>query len=211
MTIKHSLSLLALVACFALATSGHASQEHSHNASSAIMQTQMSQRDLWVEHVFWVRNYVVANQQGLQSAKNIAATEVVANAKQIANSIAPLYGQDADNTLLELLAGHWTAVKLYSDASVHDDKNKKKASLKDLTQNAGDIADFLSGANPYLPRETLFSLLSAHGAHHVSQIQQIHDGQYQQEAKTWHAMRQHMLVIADALTNALAKQFPETF
>lgn len=210
MNIKSTLPLLALIVCFSLGNPVHASQEHTH-ATTAVTQTQMALRDLWVEHVFWIRNYAVANQQGLDPARKVATAEVIANATQIANSIAPLYGQDAADALLGLLAGHWTAVKDYSDATIHNDKKEQDLALADLTRNAGDIADFLSGANPYLPRETLFSLLSAHGAHHVSQIQQIANNQHQKEAKTWHAMRQHMLVIADALADALAKQFPEKF
>jgi len=54
-------------------------------------------------------------------------------------------------------------------------------------------------------------LLTAHGGHHVQQIQQLHAKQYAEEARTWDAMKNHMYVIADALTNAIAKQFPEKF
>jgi hypothetical protein len=51
----------------------------------------------------------------------------------------------------------------------------------------------------------------AHGGHHVQQIQQIKAKQYAEEARTWSAMKDHMYVIADALTGALAKQFPDKF
>ena len=35
--------------------------------------------------------------------------------------------------------------------------------------------------------------------------------QYVQEAQTWAAMKDHMYAIADALTLAIAKQFPAKF
>jgi hypothetical protein len=35
--------------------------------------------------------------------------------------------------------------------------------------------------------------------------------QYDAEAKTWAAMTQHMYVIADALAEGIAKQFPDKF
>ena len=78
-----------------------------------------------------------------------------------------------------------------------------------LTANAHEIAAFLSGANPYLPEDAVFGLLSAHGAHHVTQINQVETGEFEKEAETWAAMRKHMLVIADSIAEALAQQFPE--
>ena len=46
-------------------------------------------------------------------------------------------------------------------------------------------------------------LMSAHGAHHVAQINQIAANDFRGEARTWQAMRQHMLVIADSIADAL--------
>jgi hypothetical protein len=80
-----------------------------------------------------------------------------------------------------------------------------------LTANAGEIAKFLNGANPYLSEQAVFGLLSTHGAHHVAQINQIAAGQFGDETVTWQAMREHMLTIADAIAEALAMQFPDKF
>ncbi|HET6493337.1 MAG TPA: hypothetical protein VFG44_10235 [Burkholderiales bacterium] len=62
-----------------------------------------------------------------------------------------------------------------------------------------------------LPFDTLNGLLIAHGGHHIQQTQQLKSKQYAEEARTWEAMKQHMYVIADALTGAIAKQFPTKF
>ena len=45
----------------------------------------------------------------------------------------------------------------------------------------------------------------------MQQIQQFQAKQYDEEAATWAAMKDHMYVIADALTAGLAKQFSEKF
>ncbi|MCY1446960.1 hypothetical protein D9M71_635560 [compost metagenome] len=164
-----------------------------------------------MEHIFWARSYAVANQDGQKKQAEAAATAVVSNAKAIANSIAPLYGQPAADQLLELLAGHWSAVKHYSDASVAKDDAGKKAAVSDLTRNAKGIAKFLSSANPNLPEDALVNILSAHGGHHVAQVDQLSKGDFAGEANTWEAMRKHMLVLADTLTAALVKQFPDKF
>jgi hypothetical protein len=54
-------------------------------------------------------------------------------------------------------------------------------------------------------------MLSAHGSHHVAQIDQFASGDSAGEAQTWAMMRKHILGLADALSAALVKQFPEKF
>ncbi|KEX93450.1 hypothetical protein PSUM_07340 [Pseudomonas umsongensis] len=180
-------------------------------ADSAALTTRLALRDLWVEHIFWIRNYALANQAADRQQAKVATDQVVDNATKIANSIAPLYGQPAADQLLKLLAGHWGAVKHYSDATVAKDSKGKQAAVAELTSNAKAIAAFLARANPNLPEATLVNLLSAHGGHHVAQIDEFAAHDYVGEARTWSMMRTHILALADALTAALVKQFPDKF
>lgn len=180
-------------------------------ADSPALSTRLALRDLWVEHIFWIRDYALANQSADQQQARVAADQVVDNAGKIANSIAPLYGQPAADQLLKLLAGHWGAVKHYSDATVAKDTKGKQAAVTELTSNAKAIAAFLAGANPNLPQATLVNMLSAHGGHHIAQIDEFAAHDYAGEAKTWQMMRTHILALADALTAALVKQFPDKF
>ena len=180
-------------------------------APAKVNETGAALRDLWVGHVFWVRNVVVSTFAGNQPAASAAEQEVVANAKQIAAAIEPYYGKDASEKLFGLLAGHYGAVKQYLEATVAGNRTKQDAAFKSLSANATEIARFLSDANPNLPFDTLNGLLLAHGGHHVQQIQQVQSKQYAQETQTWEAMKNHMYVIADALAGAIAKQFPKQF
>jgi hypothetical protein len=180
-------------------------------ASAKVAETKAALRDLWVGHIFWVRGVVFATLAKNDSAATAAEQAVVGNAKDIAGAIAPFYGQPASDKLFELLAGHYGAIKEYLDAAVKKDAAAASKATDHLTANAQDIAAFLSGANPNLPKETLEELLLAHGGHHLQQIQEVQAGQYEKEAATWSAMKGHIYVIADALTDALAKQFPEKF
>jgi len=181
------------------------------SADSAALTTRLALRDLWVEHIFWIRNYAIANQAADKLQAKVAADQVVDNATKIANSIAPLYGQPAADQLLKLLAGHWGAVKHYSDATVAKDTKGKQAAVTDLTSNAKAIAAFLAKANPNLPENTLVAMLSAHGGHHVAQVDELAAHDYAGEARTWQMMRTHIVSLADALTAALVKQFPDKF
>jgi hypothetical protein len=173
--------------------------------------TKAALRDLWIGHVFWVRNVVVAKLAGDAAALQVAEQQVVANAQAIAASIEPFYGSEAKDKLFVLLADHYGAVKAHVDASIAKNTDKQAEATSKLTSNAGEIASFLSGANPYLPKDTVEGLLLAHGAHHLTQNQQLQAKDYMGEAQTWADMSQHMYVISDAIANALATQFPEKF
>jgi hypothetical protein len=215
-TLRSTFVSVAVAAAFALALPVSATAHSAHETKTApatnkAIETKEALRDLWLGHVFWVRNVAVETLDGNTAAAAAAEAEVVVNAKQIAAAIEPFYGKAASDKLFQLLAHHYAAVKQYLDATVAGSSAKQNAAWKDLTANADEIAVFLSSANPNLPVDTLRSLLLAHGGHHVQQIKQLHDKQYAAEAQTWAAMKQHMYVIADALAGAIAKQFPEKF
>jgi len=212
--MKRQIAVL-LSATLALALPGLASA-HTESATGAatsvtIADAKAAQRDLWIGHVFWVRNVVDARFEGNTSEAKVAEQQVVANAKAIAASIEPFYGKAASEKLFTLLAGHWGAISDYLDATRANSKSGQDVAFKQLVTNADEIAAFLGGANPNLPVDVLKGLLMAHGSHHVQQIGEFKAKQYDAEAKTWAAMTQHMYVIADALAEGIAKQFPDKF
>lgn len=200
------LATSILIGSPAFAHDGHVGQP------SKTVATQMALRDLWVDHVFWVRNVVLAHAKKDTKALAEAEAQVVENAKKIASSIEPFYGKAANEKLFGLLAGHYGAIKDYMTASLPKvDLAKQKAASEKMNSNAAEIATFLSGANPNLPKEALMGLLAAHGGHHVAQINQIGKGDFKSEAETWGHMKHHMYTIADALVGGIAKQFPNKF
>lgn len=163
---------------------------------------------LWVGHIDAVRKVVVAEIGGNSAATKTAEAGVVANAHAIADAVAGFYGKPAGEKLFTLLAGHYGAIKAYLDATVAKNAPGQSNATDKLTANANDIAEFLSGANPYLPKDTLSEMLLVHGSQHISQIQQLAAKDAAGEAKTRVAMKTHIIAIADALAEAIAKQFP---
>jgi hypothetical protein len=175
----------------------------------AAPKLQAAMRELWHGHVVHARDYAMAVHAGNKADAGKAADAVDANAHQIADAVAGFYGKAGGDRMMELLGGHWGAVKALTDTrATKDDAGATKA-MADLTANAGEIAKFLAGANPNLPEDTVRGLLLAHGAHHSSQIDLINKDDTAGEATEWTAMQAHMDMIADALAGAIAKQFPE--
>ena len=198
---------IALVAAGAVAVAAPARADLAPAPKTAAVQVAL--RELWTGHIFWVRNVAVATMNKDTAAAKVAEDQVVANAKQIAGAIEPFYGKAASDKLFGLLAGHWGAIKEHIEATAKGDAKAQSAALTKALANGDEIATFLSGANPNLPKETLKALLTAHVGHHATENQQLKDKKYADEAKTWDAMRAHMDTIADALGAAIAKQFPD--
>jgi len=158
-----------------------------------------------------VRNVSLATLSKDDAAAKAAEQQAVANAQAIAGAIEPFYGAAAKERMFKLLAGHYGAVKAYLIATAAGDAAGQSTATQSLTANAEEIAVFLSKANPNLPKEAVNGLLLAHGGHHIQQIQELKDRNYEAEAKTWQDMKAHMYQIADAMTDALAKQFAKKF
>lgn len=215
--MKHSIlrrtTLAALLAATSAVASAHGVEVHLTRALNAnkIVQTDAALRDLWVEHALWVRNVVLASEAGNGAAAAAAEAEAVSNARRIAHAMEGFYGKAAADQLFGLLAGHYGAVKQYATATLANDAARQQLARDAMIDNGGQLAQFLSTANPHLPLDAVRGMLMAHGGHHMIQIQQLHDKQYAQEARTWEDMKNHMVAIADALTVALSQQFPAKF
>ena len=224
---RRSFLALAVATAAIVPISGNAlaRDRHDHSkAATAVSETQknaardqktfqtaVALRDLWLGHIFWVRNVSVAAIDKNDLAIKAAEKQAVANAQAIAASIEPFYGAPAKDKFFKLLAGHYGAVKAYLVAAVAGDVSAQAKATQSLTSNADEIATFLSQANPYLPKDAVQGLLLAHGGHHIQQIQQLKDRKYEAEAHTWEEMKKHVYQIADATADALAKQFAKKF
>lgn len=183
----------------------------THAESPKLVATREALRDLWIGHVFWVRNVVTAALAGNAAAQKAAEAQVVANAHAIAAAVEPFYGKAGEDGLFTLLAGHYAAIHAYLDATMAKNATAQSKAINELMTNADQIATFLAHANPFIAKNAALGLLQAHAGHHVQQIQQLAAHDYTGEAETWAAMTKHMYVISDVLADALAKQFPKKF
>jgi len=177
-----------------------------------VAEMQKTLRDLWLGHIFMIQHVVLFNTASNSVERDAADKQVLANAKQIANTFTPFYGEARSEKLFTLLTGHYAAVKEYSEATIAGNTRQQDAALAHLASNTEDIDAFFNGINPhYLPKGTIRGLIEAHGAHHVLQINQYKKKEYAELEETWSMMRQHVYLIADTLATALAKQFPDKF
>jgi hypothetical protein len=204
--------ILALVIIPAFTASPAFAKEKTMKESPKGVELRLALRDLWIGHIFWIRSVVYATKSGDTEAEKVAEENVVKNAKDIAGAVASFYGKDAGDKLLSLLEGHYGAIKEYLTTSVAGDMAGKDAAVGKIKKNADELAAFLNSANPKnWPKDTLVSLLVAHGGHHMAQIDAVVAKDYGAEATVWENMKKHIYTIADALAGGIEKQFPKKF
>jgi len=202
-----------VVLAFALVgLAGYESRAGGETNFVRVAEMQKILRELWLGHIFMIQHVVLYNTTNNQAERYTADKQVLANAKQIADTFTPFYGEARSEKLFTLLSDHYAAVKAYSEATIAGNTHQQDAALAHLASNADDIDVFFNGVNPeYLPKDTIRGLIAAHGAHHVLQINQYKKKEYVKLEETWPMMRQHVYIIADTLTTALSKQFPDKF
>lgn len=209
------LSALMVIGVFFAWTAPPAQTQEATPNPVKVDDLKMVLRGLLVDHIFWVRSLVIATRLGDRAQASVSDANGVENARAIGRSIAPIYGQAAGEKFATLFVGHYSAVKDYMNSafanSFAGNDARKKAAVDELTRNATEIAAFLSSANPNLPKGTVYGLLLTHGQQHIMSIDATARKDWAAEAQGWDPMVKHVYTIADALAEAIAKQFPDKF
>ena len=167
-------------------------------------------RGLWQGHIAATRDYALAVHAGNTAAAQKAEAAVIDNAKQIATAVGGFYGASAGDTTLKALGGHWAGVKALTLAAKAKDAAAEQKAMDDLAANATAIAQFFAGANPqnWTVGQLQGALLMHVGDHKQQVDAMMANAPAAQQAQLWSDMQHHMNMIADVLSDGIAKQFP---
>jgi hypothetical protein len=184
-------------------------------SSNSLNQTKVSElrlaiHDLWVEHVVWTRQYIVAAAADGPDAG--AATErLLKNQEDIGNAIKPFYGDQAGDQLTLLLKDHITIAVDLLEAAKAGNSTAAEIAEEKWYDNADDIATFLSGANPNWTKEGLKSMLNEHLSLTKTEAVARLTGDYDTDVTTFDALYKHAVSMGDEFTAGIVKQFEEQF
>jgi hypothetical protein len=165
-------------------------------------------RKLWTDHVVWTRAYVVA-AIGDQPDQQAAANRLMKNQEDIGAAVAQFYGKPAGDQLTTLLKEHISIAVDLIKAAKASDKAGQDAADRKWHDNANAIADFLSKANPNWPKATLVELMNVHLSTTTAVVVARLQKNWDEDVKAYDAVYDHILTMADALTDGIAKQFPD--
>jgi hypothetical protein len=171
---------------------------------------RLALRRLWTDHVIWTRSYIVAAVAGAADA-DAAAGRLLRNQEDIGAAIVPYYGQAAGDRLTELLKEHiLIAVDLVAAAKSGDQGAFATHDAR-WTANIEQIAAFLAAANPNWPEKDVTDLLALHLKLTKDETVARIGGDWAADVRAFDDILTEIMVLADALHDGLAAQFPDRF
>ncbi|HKW24072.1 MAG TPA: hypothetical protein VJO13_22045 [Ktedonobacterales bacterium] len=178
--------------------------------SEAQCNLRTALRKLWADHAIWTRQYIVAFASDGPDA-GAAATRLLKNQEHIGNAIVPFYGEVAGARLTDLLKQHiLIAVDLLTAAKAGDDAEFQRQDQR-WSQNAEEIATFLSGANPNWPKNDVVDLLSVHLKLTKDEAVARLTGKWDDDVTAFDDIFTEIMTVSDTLADGIVKQFPDRF
>jgi hypothetical protein len=178
---------------------------------SKSQQLHTAMQQLWSDHMVWTYATVDAffhNQAALQPSLD----RLLQNQKDIGAAIVPVYGKEAGDKLTALLTTHIKQAVPVLTAAKNNDKVALDKALADWYNNAKEIADFLSAANPKnWPSATTQEMMKTHIDQTTAYSVDLLKNDYVSAVKKFDEARSHMAEMGTVLASGIIKQFPERF
>jgi hypothetical protein len=166
---------------------------------------------LLTEHVNVAAAATGAALGGREAEFQAAAVALDQNSVAVSNAVGSVYGPEVEQTFLPLWREHIDLVVDYTIGVGTGDKAKQDEAVSALMEYSADLTNFLSTANPDLPRPAFTELLKTHGA----SLKAVIDAQAAKDpAATFqalHVAHDQMSAVALALAESIVQQFPQNY
>lgn len=167
-------------------------------------------RRLWIDHTIWTRDYIKSAVAELDDKEKVLA-RLLKNQEDLGNSIKPYYGNDAGNKLTELLTDHIVIAGKLVEAAKSGNQTDVNKYNTEWYKNADDIAQFLSKANPNWSFNELRDMLHKHLKLVTDTVEARINKNWDADIIAFDKGEDHIIQMADTLTEGIIKQFPDKF
>lgn len=190
--------------------SKHTNNGHGLTQYGAGEELRAEMRRLWMDHISYTHDYVVSATNRLPSQQAVA-NRLLRNQDDIGNAIVPYYGAEAGKKLSALLRDHIMIATQVVKAAQANDKMQLSTQQQKWSANGKDIATFLAGANPNWKQADLEQMMQQHLDLLTEQVTAALTKNWEKEIDAYDRGEEHILMMADALSSGIEKQFPDKF
>lgn len=177
--------------------------------ASKAVDLRVSMNNLLGSHVYLAGLPVRMALAGSDPGFKAGAATLDKNTVELGKNIGSVYGAPAESRFLELWRAHIGMFVAYTQGAAKNDAAAKDKAVKDLDGYRRDFDAFLSGANPNLPRGAVEQLLAKHVSGIAKAVDQLAAKDYKSAYASLKTAEDHSQMIADPLTEAIVKQFPD--
>lgn len=182
--------------------------------SKSIPESELKLREalgsLWNDHVVWTHEYLVSAINDLPNLE-IVTNRLLKNQDDLGQSIVPFYGKDAGKRLAQLLREHiLIAADLVKAAKDGNDKKFKNIDVR-WHNNAKEIAQFLSKANPNWPMADMVKMLNEHLSLTAQSASAQLKKNWKEDVRLYDEIRKQIEHMSVDFSNGIVKQFPKKF
>lgn len=121
------------------------------------------------------------------------------------------YGEDAVKKYSALIKEHLVIAADLVKAAKAGDQNAAAAIEKKWYANGDQIVDFLNSINPYIEKEAFRKMFYEHSALTKAEALAFLNKDFETSVKLYDKIEKEVLEMADMITNAIVKQFPQVF
>ncbi|MDQ3963682.1 MAG: hypothetical protein M3277_07205 [Actinomycetota bacterium] len=204
------VSYVSTIPDVANASTAHG-QNHAVKRSRQAIAFRNQMRKLWEDHIVWTRQFIVSSVADLPDA-NTAAGRLLANQDHIGDAIKPYYGAEAGEALSALLRDHILIAADILTAAKNGDSAGVEEANAHWHDNANEIADFLSAANPKnWPQSEMREMMAEHLEWTLAEAVARLNADWDADVAAYDRIHRDILHMANMLSVGIIKQFPGRF
>jgi len=201
--VTHAIAILALVAVLALPGAGAPGEKAG--------DLRIALNNLLTEHVALAASATLGALSGNKAQFQAAAAQLDANSDDLIRAVGSVYGPDAERAFGPLWKKHIGFVVDYTTGLATNNKTKQDKAVQDLLNYTREFGAFINSATKTLPTDTVAELVREH----ILTLKAVIDAQKaNNQPAVYGNLRKamaHMQMIADPLSDAIVKQFPQRF
>ncbi|MCL2621531.1 MAG: glycosyltransferase [Firmicutes bacterium] len=175
-------------------------QESNKKSSDNNLTKKM--RNIFEQHVWWTRNYLITQTDKTADA-DVVLARLLQNPVDIGNIYKEYYGNDVAKKIADLFTTHLAIGGQIIDAQIKGDASAFVDYQNKWKQNATEIAQYLSSINKKYDEKVLNDMMQMHLDLTTAEIEDRVEGMHQTEIEVFDQVENMILQMADYLASGL--------